>query len=104
MMLDGLKLAFGTLTAIPVPAPARIDRPVAGRAMALAPLTQLPLVFALLLWGWVVREVPVPPLMAAAVPLVAISLPSRGSSDRTEPTAYAVGWVLTPLPRLRGMP
>lgn len=48
-MLDGLKLAFGTLTAIPVPAPSHIDRPVAGRAMALAPLTQLPLVCVLLL-------------------------------------------------------
>jgi len=77
-MLDGLKLAFGTLTAIPVPAPARIDRPVAGRAMSLAPLTQLPLVCALLLWGWVVREVPVPSPVAAAVTLVAISLATRG--------------------------
>ena len=77
-MLDGLKLAFGTLTAIPVPAPARINRLVAGRAMALAPLTQLPLVGALLFWGWVVREVPVPPLVAAAATLVAISLATRG--------------------------
>jgi adenosylcobinamide-GDP ribazoletransferase len=76
-MLDGLKMAFGTLTAIPVPAPARIDRPVAGRAMALAPLTQLPLVGVLLLWGWVVREVPVPPLVAAATTLVAITLATR---------------------------
>jgi adenosylcobinamide-GDP ribazoletransferase len=76
-MLDGLKLAFGTLTAIPVPAPARIDRPIAGRAMALAPLTQLPLVCGLLLWGWVVRGVPVPPLVAAALTLVAVTLATR---------------------------
>ena len=77
-MLDGLKLSFGTLTAIPVPAPTRIDRPVAGRAMVLAPLTQIPLVCVLLLWGWVVRELPVPPLVAAAATLVAITLATRG--------------------------
>jgi adenosylcobinamide-GDP ribazoletransferase len=77
-MLDGLKLAFGTLTAIPVPAPAQIDRRVAGRAMTLAPLTQLPLVVALLLWGWAVRQVPVPALLAAAMTLVALTLATRG--------------------------
>ena len=77
-MLDGLKLAFGTLTAIPVPAPARIDRLTAGRAMALAPLTQLPLIGVLLLWGWVVREGPVPPLVGAAATLVAVTLATRG--------------------------
>ncbi len=77
-MLDGLKLAFGTLTAIPVPAPSRIDRPVAGRAMVLAPLTQLPLVGVLLVWGWVVRQVSIPTLVAAVVTLVAMSLATRG--------------------------
>jgi len=76
--MDGLKMAFGTLTAIPVPAPTRIDRPVAGRAMALAPLTQLPLVCVLLLWGWVAHEAPVPPLVAAAATLVAVTLATRG--------------------------
>ncbi len=77
-MGDGLRLAFGTLTAIPVPAPGRIDRQVAGRAMMLAPLTQLPLVVVLLLWGWAVREAPVPPLLAAAIGLVIITLATRG--------------------------
>jgi len=77
-MLDGLKLAFGTLTAIPVPAPARIDRRVAGQAMTLAPLTQLPLAGLLLLWGWAVREAPVPPLAAASLTLVLITLATRG--------------------------
>ena len=77
-MREGLKLAFGTLTAIPVPAPTHIDARVAGRAMALAPLTQLPLVSALLLWGWAVREAQVPPLVAAALTLVAITLANRG--------------------------
>jgi adenosylcobinamide-GDP ribazoletransferase len=77
-MPDGLMLAFGTLTAIPVPAPTRIDRSVAGQAMALAPVTQLPLAGVLLLWGWVVREAPVSPLVAAAATLVAITLATRG--------------------------
>jgi adenosylcobinamide-GDP ribazoletransferase len=77
-VLDGLKLAFGTLTAIPVPAPAVVDRRSAGRAMVLAPVTQLPLVIVLLLWGWVVREIPVPPLLAAAATLVLITLATRG--------------------------
>jgi adenosylcobinamide-GDP ribazoletransferase len=77
-MRDGLKLAFGTLTAIPVPAPTRIDRRVAGWAMTLAPLSQLPLVCVLLLWGLVVRGLPVPPLVAAAATLVAVTLATRG--------------------------
>jgi len=75
-MLDALKLAFGTLTAIPVP-PARIDRRVAGRAMALAPVTLLPLICVLLVWGWAVREAPVPAGVAAAATLVALTLSSR---------------------------
>ena len=77
-MFDGLKLAFGTLTAIAVPAPSQIDRRVAGRAMTLAPLTQLPWVAVLLLWGWTVRQLPLPPLLAAATTLVALTLATRG--------------------------
>lgn len=37
-MSDALRLMLGTLTALPVPAPGRVDRPTAGLAMALAPL------------------------------------------------------------------
>jgi adenosylcobinamide-GDP ribazoletransferase len=76
-MLDGLKLAFGTLTAIPVPAPSHIDRPVAGRAMALAPLTQIPMMAVLVLSGWAVRGLSVPPLVAATMTLVALTLGTR---------------------------
>ena len=78
MVLDALRLSFGTLTAIPVPPPARIDRRVSGWAMALAPVTQIPAVMVLLLWGWVVRSAPVPPLLAAAITLVALTLATRG--------------------------
>lgn len=41
--MDPLRLAVGTLTAIPVPAPRRVDRRVAGAAMLLAPVAVLPL-------------------------------------------------------------
>ncbi|ADB31771.1 cobalamin-5-phosphate synthase CobS [Kribbella flavida DSM 17836] len=34
---DGLRLAFGTLTVLPTPAPGTVDRRVAGQAMLLAP-------------------------------------------------------------------
>ncbi|MEV6284972.1 adenosylcobinamide-GDP ribazoletransferase [Kribbella sp. NPDC051770] len=37
-MLDGLRLAFGTLTILPTPTPRRVDRAVAGGAMLLAPV------------------------------------------------------------------
>ncbi len=37
-MLDAWRMAIGTLTRIPVPAPTRIDKTTAGGAMALAPI------------------------------------------------------------------
>ena len=40
--------------------------------------TGFPLVCVLLLWGWVARELPVPPLVAAAATLVAVTLATRG--------------------------
>jgi len=76
-MLDGLKLAFGTLTCIPVAPPGRVDRLVAARAMALAPLTQLPLIAILLIWGLAVRALPVPGLVASAATLVGVTLATR---------------------------
>lgn len=36
--IDGLWLAFGTLTVVPAPMPSRVDRVVGGRAMVLAPV------------------------------------------------------------------
>jgi len=38
-MPNALRLAFGTFTRIPVPAPTSVDRSVAGQAIALAPFT-----------------------------------------------------------------
>ena len=42
-MLDGLRLAFATLTALPIGPPRAVDRGTAGRAMAAAPLVGLAL-------------------------------------------------------------
>ena len=38
MMSDSWRLAIGTFTRLPVPAPRRVDRTIAGRAMSLGPL------------------------------------------------------------------
>ena len=76
VVVDGLLLAVGTLTAVRVPAPSRVDRPVARWAMTLAPLAVLPLgvlagaVGALSLW-W-------PAGVAAALAVSAIALTTRG--------------------------
>lgn len=50
---DAWRLAVGTLTAIPVKPPGRVDRDTAGLAMVLAPLAVVPLgaLVALVLWG-----------------------------------------------------
>jgi adenosylcobinamide-GDP ribazoletransferase len=74
---DAWRLAVGTLTALPVRAPARVDRAVAGRAMLLAPLAVLPLgilVGALLLLGDLAD---LPPLAVAFVAVGALAAGSR---------------------------
>jgi adenosylcobinamide-GDP ribazoletransferase len=75
---DGLRLALGTLTALPVPPPAAVDRSRAGLAMALAPLVALlpgtatALVAATALW------LGLDPLVAAALALGTLALSTRG--------------------------
>ncbi len=75
---DAARMAVGTLTTVPVPAPRVIDRQVAGRAMVLAPLAAIPLaaVAGGIVWagtaaGW-------PALATAALALGAVALGSRG--------------------------
>ena len=77
-LTDGIRLAVGTLTTVPVPAPRRIDRPVAGAAMALGPLAALPLaaVAGLIVAGGVALSLP--SLATAALALGAVALGSRG--------------------------
>lgn len=77
ILRDAWLLATGTLTAVRVPPPSRVDRPVAGLAMVLAPVAVLPLggVAALLVLvaGWL----DVPPSVTAYVVLLALALGTR---------------------------
>ncbi|MEV0071998.1 MULTISPECIES: adenosylcobinamide-GDP ribazoletransferase [unclassified Amycolatopsis] len=75
---DALRLAFGTLTTVPVPAPRVIDRGVAGAAMVLGPVAAVPLAAAagLVVAGGV--AVGLPALAVAALALGVVALGSRG--------------------------
>lgn len=75
-MADGWRLATGTLTALPVRAPADVDRSTARTAMLLAPLAALPLGLLVAAVVWLGGLVPVPHLAVAAV---AIGLLAAGS-------------------------
>ncbi|WP_338087794.1 adenosylcobinamide-GDP ribazoletransferase [Nocardioides lijunqiniae] len=75
--MDAWRLAVGTLTALPVAAPSRVDRRTAGHAMLLAPLAVLPLgalVAGLLLLGDLAG---LPPLAVAVVAVGALAAGSR---------------------------
>lgn len=76
--MNPLWMALGTLTALRVPAPSRVDRAVAGTAMILAPLAgilvALPAVGIVALGRWIEA----PPLLVAAIAVAAIALSSRG--------------------------
>ncbi|PXY24121.1 adenosylcobinamide-GDP ribazoletransferase [Prauserella flavalba] len=71
-------MALGTLTALPVPAPRRIDRRVAGTAMLLAPVAAVPL--AALALGMVLLGdlAGLPPLVTAGLAVGAVALGTRG--------------------------
>ncbi len=78
MTVDGLRLAVGTFTAIPVPAPRRITRSTARAAMILAPLATLPIGVAAALVGALGGWARVPDLVTAAVLIGVVALGSRG--------------------------
>jgi len=80
-MTDAIRLAFGTLTAIRVPAPSVVDRQVAGRAMLLAPLVGvvLGLMAGAAAWSiaWLVPG-PGDRLLAAVGGITALAALTRG--------------------------
>lgn len=78
MLVDGLRLAVGTLTAVPVPAPRRVDSRVAAAAMVLAPVAVLPL--AALACGVVAagQALGLFPLLTAVLAVAVTALGSRG--------------------------
>ncbi|MGL5858088.1 MAG: adenosylcobinamide-GDP ribazoletransferase [Angustibacter sp.] len=75
---DGVRLTFGTLTVVPVPAPSRVDRASAAAAMLLAPVAAVVPGTALAVLGWLGCWWGAPPLLTAAGGLGAAAWLSRG--------------------------
>ncbi|NLE18662.1 MAG: adenosylcobinamide-GDP ribazoletransferase [Propioniciclava sp.] len=89
---DGLRLAWGTLTALPGPAPRRVDRSVARVAMSLGWLVVLPVMAAAAAAGWGLTLVGVPPLAAGLVTVGIIQLATRAiHADGLADTADGLG-------------
>ena len=77
LLRDAWLLASGTLTAVRVPPPSRVDRSVAGLAMVLAPLAVLPLAAVAAVVVLVGDWVGMPPLATAYVVVLALALGTR---------------------------
>jgi adenosylcobinamide-GDP ribazoletransferase len=75
---DAVRLAVGTLTRFPTPAPRSVERRTAGRAMLLAPLTVVPLLAVLVLAHLGVTAGWVPAYLAAVLVGAADAWWSRG--------------------------
>lgn len=71
------RLAVGTLTVVPVRAPAAVDRAVAGRAMVLAPLAVLPLAALAAGLGFLAGLTGWPPLLSGLVVVAVLALGTR---------------------------
>jgi adenosylcobinamide-GDP ribazoletransferase len=75
---DGLRLAVGTFTAIPVRPPARIDRSVARTAMVSAPLVCVPIGVGAAVIGLAGNWAGLPQLVTAGLIIGVVALSSRG--------------------------
>jgi adenosylcobinamide-GDP ribazoletransferase len=92
MLLDGWRLAAGMLTAVPVRAPAALDRTRAGTAMGIAPLAVLPLGCACALVAWGGVQLGLPLLVVALLAISVVVLGNRafhldGLSDTSDALA-----------------
>src|SRR5436190_13199879 len=76
-LADGWRLAFGTLTALPVGHPVRVDRRTFGAAMVLAPVTTVPALGCWLVLGLLVAWGVLPVWVAAALAVAVTALVSR---------------------------
>ena len=74
---DAWRLSVGTLTAVPIRPPGRVDRDTAGLSMVLAPLAVVPLGLAVGLTLWGGRELGLTPLALGLVAVGALALGSR---------------------------
>ncbi len=93
MSTDGLRLAIGTLTRIPVPPPRTVDRRSARAAMLLAPVVGLVLALVVGVAAQVlVARTPTPGLLGAALALTALTWLTRALHlDGLADTADALG-------------
>jgi len=72
---DAVRLAFGTLTILPVRPPGQVDRRTAGRAMVLAPVVGLVLAAVAVLMLWLMDDRS--PLLAATLAIAVLTLLTR---------------------------
>jgi len=77
-MNDPLRLAFGTLTAVPIEPPTSLRAPVPGRAMALAPLTGLVPGTAAAAAGWLALRLGLSATVTAVIVVGLFELTTRG--------------------------
>lgn len=77
MALEGLRLAAGTLTVLPSGPIPEIDKPMAARAMVLAPLAVVPLAAAAALMAWGAALVGLPELIVGLLVVAVLALGSR---------------------------
>ena len=75
--MDGLRLAIGTLTALPVRPPARVDQQTARIAVLLAPPAALPLGLAVTATLWLTHLLGVDPLASGFLAVGVLALGSR---------------------------
>ncbi|WP_229054476.1 adenosylcobinamide-GDP ribazoletransferase [Aeromicrobium sp. Leaf350] len=75
---DGWLLSAGTLTVVRWPAPARVDRRVAGLAMLMAPLAVVPIGLAVALVVWLGDLIDAPALVVGLLAVGVLGLGSRG--------------------------
>ncbi len=75
---NALRLAFGTLTAFPVPAPSTVTPPVPGQAMALAPLAGIVPGLAGWLVAFVAIRLGITSLVVAVLVVAVFALATRG--------------------------
>ena len=91
-MPDALRLAIGTLTRMPVPAPRNIDRRIAGTAMSLAPLVGLLLALVCGLPLLIARDRPLIGLLLSVVSFTLLAWATRAIHlDGLADTADALG-------------
>jgi len=76
-MLDGWRLAIGTLTALPVKPPAHVDQRTARIAVLLAPPATLPLGLAVAATLWLTHRVGLDPLAAGFLAVGVLALGTR---------------------------